>query len=146
MEYAIRDNETRKKVDDEVLRTCVKRCYFKKGVEGSFHYHPLALKVLALQLGCSKYDRVKWKEQLQEPDVFNGQREGSHPIFSILRKSFDNLQPEDKMLFMDVALFLPVQVRTVSNWTLFEWLKMLHRTSLQDMMKRVRLFFPSKST
>jgi hypothetical protein len=107
MENANFDCETRMDVDDEIIDSCLKRCYFKKGDGKSYHYHPLALKVLGVQLGCSKYDRNKWATKLKELDLFNLHREEEHPIFSILRKSFDILSSMDRMLFMDVALFLP---------------------------------------
>jgi hypothetical protein len=47
MENAIFDYETRMEVDDEIIDSCLKRCYFKKGYGKSYHYHPLALKVLS---------------------------------------------------------------------------------------------------
>ena len=141
MENAICDYETRMEVDDEIIDSCLKRCYFKKGDRKSYHYHPLALKVLGIQLGCSKYDRKKWGIMLEELDLFNLYREEEHPIFSILRKSFDILSSMDRMLFMDVALYLPRQEIWDFKMTSFEWLSMVHGTGVHDIMERVRLFF-----
>jgi hypothetical protein len=141
MENANFDCETRMDVDDEIIDSCLKRCYFKKGDGKSYHYHPLALKVLGVQLGCSKYDRNKWATKLKELDLFNLHREEEHPIFSILRKSFDILSSMDRMLFMDVALFLPGERFLNLNMTSFEWLSMVHGTNVRDIMERVRLFF-----
>ena len=97
--------EPRTEVDKKVLNRCIKRCYFSKGNNKlrSSHYHPLALKVLGSQLGAE--DPKEWKLQLKEVDVFNQRRERENPVFSILRRSFDELKPEDQLLFMDVALF-----------------------------------------
>lgn len=144
VEHAICDSETGTEVDDEIIDRCLKRCYFRKGDGKSYHYHPLALKVLGIQLGCTKYDRNKWAAGLKEFDTFNRQREEEHPIFSILRKSFDILLPMDRMLFMDVALFLPddnlYEFDREGNMSWFEWLSMVHGTSVDDIVERVRVF------
>ena len=140
LQHAICDQEARAEVDNDILDRCLKRCYFRKGAGKSYHYHPLALKVLGIQLGFYKYDQNKWASLLKEFDTFNRRREDTHPIFSILRRSFDTLKPEDRMLFMDVALFLPEPVLSKTKWTALEWLSMVHGTSVHDMMERVRLF------
>ncbi|KAG0615190.1 hypothetical protein M758_5G022300 [Ceratodon purpureus] len=156
LQHAIHDHDTRNEVaNDKVIENCVKHCNFQKGDGRSYHYHPLALKVLGMGIGCNKYDLMKWAAELKELDVFNRQREPHHPIFSILRKSFDTLLPEDQMLFMDVALFLPEFEPLSGSWsllqgrlfhetrvsdsmsTLFEWLSMIHETSVPGIMARL---------
>ena len=79
-------------------------------------------------------------EQLGGPDTFNQLQEREHPIFSILRRSFDTLKPEDQLLFMDVALFYPEEENGV-YWScnVFEWLSMVHGVSMDAIMRRVRL-------
>jgi hypothetical protein len=89
---------------DEFVKSCIERCSFRKGDGNNYHYHPLALKVLSIQLGNDPYE---WTEQLMKLDTFNQFCEKKHPIFSILRKSFDDLSKEDQDLFMDIALFFP---------------------------------------
>ena len=89
-------------VDEGVIRRCIERCYFGKGDGKGGHYHPLALKVLGSQMVGR--DAGEWALELEGEDVFNQRREQEHSVFSILRRSFDELLDEDKALFMDVAL------------------------------------------
>ncbi|KAG0601423.1 hypothetical protein M758_11G109500 [Ceratodon purpureus] len=96
-------------VGEKIIERRLKKCYFGKGRDDKHHYHPLALEVLGIQLG---YSSKPWKVQLDEldaGDAFNRlrERESQHPIFSILRRSFDMLGDEDQLLFMDGALFNP---------------------------------------
>ncbi|KAG0562531.1 hypothetical protein KC19_9G153800 [Ceratodon purpureus] len=96
-------------VDEHLILRCVERCYFQKEDGcGSCHYHPLALDVLGRQLSRLT-DLNEWVILLDriDEDIFNQSRENNHPIFSILRRSFDALSPGDQLLFMDVALYLP---------------------------------------
>ena len=142
-------------VDEEVLRQCVKRCYFSKGDGISFHWHPLALTVLGIEMGG---DPSEWESKLKEVDVFNQRREVEHGVFSILRWSFDMLREEDKLLFMDVALFdtsdfdytywrkawlhgyYPHILDIERTWCLYEWLRVVHNLSMDDVKKRVSIF------
>lgn len=48
LEHAVCDEE-RMKVEIDIVDRSLNRCYFKKGNGKSYHYHPLALKVL----GCT---------------------------------------------------------------------------------------------
>lgn len=124
----------KKVVDEEVLLHCINQSYLKR-YDGGYHYHPLALKVLGSQLAGR--DPKEWKLQLKE-DVLN-----PHPIFSILRRSFDELEDEDQLLFMDVALFDIdgdyKKWRDYPIWNFFEWLSMVHGTSVATVKRRVML-------
>ena len=127
-------------VDEEFVLRCVERCYFGKGDGKSYHYHPLALKVLGTQVG---YESEPWNLQFDEMDIFNQLREKNHPIFSILRKSFDTLLLEDQLLFMDAALFCPERSFFLREWVpinIFDWLSMMHGLSVDVVKKRVRHF------
>ncbi|KAG0570086.1 hypothetical protein KC19_6G137500 [Ceratodon purpureus] len=140
--------EPKDEVDEGVVMQCIYRCHFGKGDgKGSHHYHPLTLKVLGSQLvGRHPED---WKSQLEEEDVFNQRQEQEHPVFSILRRSFDTLKFEYRMLFMDVALFDigPFSRRNgviICNWdewttwyNMFEWLRMVHGISTEELKKRL---------
>ena len=139
-----------------VLRQCVKRCYFSKGDGKSFHWHPLALKVLGSEM--SGEDPSEWESKLKEVDVFNQRREVENGVFSILRWSFDMLREEDKLLFMDVALFDITDVQYKGwgklwwsgrygrifnvdrTWCLYEWLSVVHKLRVDEVKKRVSLF------
>jgi hypothetical protein len=153
--------ELTSEVDGELIMRCVERCCFRKD-DGSrsSHYHPLTLDVLGKQLGCM--DSREWRAQLNkiDEDIFNLSKEIIHPIFSILRRSFDAVCEEDQLLFMDVALFTPKRLYlplenshvacpklNVSEWlrmvhtcpelNVFEWLGMVHRRSAGDVVRGV---------
>ncbi|KAG0611643.1 hypothetical protein M758_7G154700 [Ceratodon purpureus] len=136
--FIISSNFEPKSEDDEKLvMHCVERCHFRKddGSAEHHHYHPLALDVLGKQLGC--IDPKEWEAQL-----YYQSREADDSIYSILRKSFDALSPEDQLLFMDVALFLPwhqhgpyMYQRAAYNYNMFEWLGMVHRTSVGHVIR-----------
>ena len=132
--------EGRNEDDEQLIERCVKRCYFENEEQRmSYHYHPLALDVLGRELAWFD-DPKEWVKQLDmiDKDIFNQSNEREHPIFSILRKSFDALVEEDQLLFMDVVLFLPhvfkesilsIQV------TVVEWLGMVHKIARVEDVK-----------
>ena len=54
-----------------------------------------------------------------------------HPVFSILRSSFDSMLEKDQLLFLDVALrFLPSDFKCSSS----EWLGMVHGKDRHDKL------------
>ncbi|XP_073390626.1 uncharacterized protein [Physcomitrium patens] len=133
---------TRNEADEELILFCVRRCCFRKGCGISYHYHPLALQVLGEQLGRVGYVPERWWALLNEIDLFNPFREPKHPVFSILRKSFDALTAQDQLLFMDAALFVPYSVGGYDfdwgyKWSVFEWLGMVHGISVDTVKKRL---------
>ena len=126
--------------DDQLIERCIKKCRFWKGdSERSYHYIPLALDVLGRELARLE-DPKEWEAQLDmtDKDVFNQSNESEHhPIFSVLRRSFDALPVPDKLLFMDVALFLP-QHNLFIDVNILKWLGMVHRIGrLEDVRNRV---------
>ncbi|KAG0569867.1 hypothetical protein KC19_6G122000 [Ceratodon purpureus] len=147
--------EPKDAVDEGVVMQCINRCHFGKGDgKGSKHYHPLTLKVLGTQL-VGRHPG-EWNSQLEEEDVFNQLQEQENPVFSILRRSFDTLKFEYRMLFMDVALIdnkpkLSLSRRVydsndgvmrnsdyLSTWyNMFEWLRMVHGISMEELKKRL---------
>ena len=139
--------ELTSEVKEGLIMRCVERCHFKKDDgSGSSHYHPLTLDVLGKQLGCIHL--MEWRAQLNkiDEDIFNLSKEVDHPIFSILRRSFDAVSEEDKLLFMDVALFTPNHFGLRSKYgfrgshymhNVFEWLGMVHRRSVDDVVRGV---------
>jgi hypothetical protein len=129
--------EIRDDMFEQLLKQCVKRCYFGKGDHSkSGHYHPLALKVLGGQLGS---DPKEWVDKLNELDPYNPYNEKVHPIFSILGRSFEILKQEDQFMFMDVAIYFPVTVLASLEGSLnvFEWLSMVHGKSLCVIKQKV---------
>ncbi|KAG0598272.1 hypothetical protein M758_12G059800 [Ceratodon purpureus] len=98
------DLPSRHEVDEGLLKDCIERCHFLKGDGKSRHYHPLALKVLGQQLG---FNTTKWAAQLRSIDTFNQLKDRRHPVFSILRNSYDSLDRKHQMVFMDLALVVP---------------------------------------
>jgi hypothetical protein len=131
-------------VDQELLEKCVKRCYFSKGQSSSsdyMHYHPLALKVLGCEVGdlARQYGITRQVVLLTRINTFNLSRQKEHPVFSILRSSFDSLLEEDQLLFLHVALFLPNPfVNVVFTVCLgMDWLSMVHGEKENDIALRV---------
>jgi hypothetical protein len=99
--HAARWKKFAKEEEKHDILLCVRRYYFQKGGGGDFHYHPLALQALGVQL-CSVGDKPsKWMEKLPRVRNFNyfGKE---NPVFDILRSSFDLLQQTEQSLFMDV--------------------------------------------
>ncbi|KAG0627855.1 hypothetical protein M758_2G233100 [Ceratodon purpureus] len=134
------DVESRNDVDEKLIFRCLERCYFQKeDGNGSFHYHPLALDVLGRQLSRLT-DLKEWVILLDriDEDIFNQSRENNHPIFSILRKSFDALSPGNQLLLMDVALYLPNDDSGFydSAHSVFDWLRMVHNFQKVDDVMR----------
>ena len=135
--------EPRNEIDEQLILRCLERCRFRKDVDKEHcHFHPLALHVLGTQLGF--IDPGQWRLQLDKinEDIFNPSRKNSHPIFFVLRKSFETLSYKDQLLFIDVALFLPGQGRNglECNYecNVFEWLRMVHKiASVNEVITRV---------
>ncbi|KAG0621673.1 hypothetical protein M758_3G039500 [Ceratodon purpureus] len=133
---------THNEADEELISSCVQRCCFRKGGGISYHYHPLALQALGEQLGRVGYVPGKWWALLNEIDFFNPFREPEHPVFSILRKSFDALNAQDQLLFMDAALFVPYSIGGYDDfygykWNVFEWFGMVHGISMNTVIARL---------
>ena len=132
-------------VATEVVKRCVERCYFSKGEGKGGHYVPLALQVLGEQLGCMGYDAEAWDVRLKKiGDTFENEMSGSkHPIFSILRTSYDCLSDEAKLLFVDVAIDLSFRRRSIRwawRWNILEWLGVVHGVSVNDVERQVRVW------
>lgn len=128
--------------DSELISTCVQRCCFRKDGGVTYHYHPLALQALGEQLGRVGYVPERWWALLNEIDLFNPFREPKNPVFSILRKSFDALNAQDQLLFMDAALFVPYSIGGYDydlgyKWNVFEWFGMVHGISVNTVIERV---------
>ncbi|KAG0580767.1 hypothetical protein KC19_4G197800 [Ceratodon purpureus] len=120
----------------DLISSCVQRCYYLKG-DGTFHYHPLALQVLGELLGCVGYDSRLWEEHLQKIDMFSAELSGNdHPVFSILRTSYDSLSPEVQMLFMDITLFVPSPDCYNVDWNLYDWLCMVHGLRVDEIIRQ----------
>ncbi|KAG0577117.1 hypothetical protein KC19_5G132000 [Ceratodon purpureus] len=133
-------------VDEKLLNQCIRRCYFSKGKNSNFHYHPLALKVLGSQLESMDYS--KWWLHLKDKETFNRFREYQDPVFSILRNSFDDLQNDRyKIMFLDVVLFDTKSDYGLDEydhynhdggWNIFKWLSTVHGLSVNDVHNQLR--------
>ena len=135
-----------------VVEQCVERCRFDKGGAvgtSSFQYLPLAIKVLAGQLGGSSKEPLDWREGMSKLN-FNPSQERVHPIFSLLRTSYDSLSVTQQLLFMDVALFCPrpnlrlprffrYGQEDIISGNVFYWLSLLHNKSLSDTKNDVSI-------
>ncbi|KAG0601931.1 hypothetical protein M758_11G148700 [Ceratodon purpureus] len=124
---------------DELIKNCIERCYFRKDDRNNYHYHPLALEVLSIQL--STLNPYEWMEQLMTVDTFNQFCDRKHPIFSILRTGYDNLKSQDDQdLFMDIVLFSPEDDKYETRTNVFEWLSMVHGKSINTIITKVKNF------
>ncbi|KAG0615814.1 hypothetical protein M758_5G068900 [Ceratodon purpureus] len=133
------------KIDEQLLNRCVERCCFSKGANQDCHYIPLALEVLGEELASVGYDSRKWDVRLKKIDTFEkALSQKKHPIFSILRTSYESLDDEAKMLFMDVALFLPCVQYQSWHWgcflkcNLYDWLGMVHGSKVKEMLNQLK--------
>ncbi|KAG0580357.1 hypothetical protein KC19_4G167800 [Ceratodon purpureus] len=106
-----------------------------------YHYHPVVLRELGMQLGILP---KQWEKKLTKLRFgrfrlsFDMLTLGSRPSF--LRKSFDMLSLEDRLLHMDAALFNPEPSQEGSILTqlnIFTWLSLLHGISVGAIMTRL---------
>lgn len=127
----------------------VERCFMTKGpicsASSEKQYVPLALKVLGRQL-CLPLNEfhvtnlTKWVNDLD----LKWSNQKQHPIFSILRLSYDNLpSSKHKNIFFDVALCVPRQHdNTSANVNeVCKWLSMVYCEDTHVILKIVSLFF-----
>jgi hypothetical protein len=126
-------------VDQELLEKCVERCYFFNGLSstsssGGYHYHPLALRVLGSEVGdFIRLDMTRQAAMLTRIVTFNLSRKKEHGVFSILRSSFDSLLEEDQLLFLLIALVLPLLLISEFSVSAMEWLGMVHGKEANDI-------------
>lgn len=134
-------------MDEQLLDRCVEKCQFSKGTgKDDRHYIPLALEVLGEELAYVGYDPKNWNMRLKKIDTFEKElSQHKHPIFSILRTSYDSLCDDAKMLFMDVAIFLPCVQYQSWHWgcflkcNLFDWLAMVHGSRVKEWLLQVSI-------
>lgn len=113
--------------DKRSIQRCIRKCYFSKGYGRGYHYHPLALEVLDLQLGFLEEEPLEWVNlsKVRNFSYFSGE----NPVFDILKSSFDLLPPTEQSLFMDVLLFSPWKFH--DEWDDFrnlkEWLCIVYK-------------------
>jgi hypothetical protein len=117
---------------------CLRRCYFQKGDGGDWHYHPLAVEALGLQLSCVGDKPSEWVKNLT-PRVKNfSYLSGVNPVFGILRSSFDLLPLCEQCLFMDLVFFIPVH-SIHEKVDMEEWLCLVHKEDEVEIKCRVML-------
>lgn len=117
---------------------CVARCYFQKGDKRGYHFLPLALKALGVQLGTLGDNPLEWVKNLPEAKDFNFLDEIQNPVFSILKSSYDKLKPADQCLFMDISLFMPFERHFGSlEIDFMEWLCFVHKQKEHEIQNGV---------
>ena len=119
---------------------CLRRCYFRKGDGGGWHYHPLAVEALGLQLSCVGDKPSEWVKNLSYlTRVKNfSYLSGGNPVFGILRSSFDLLPLCEQSLFMDLVFFKPVYP-SFHETDMEEWLCLVHKQDEVEIKCRVML-------
>jgi hypothetical protein len=141
--HAAKGKQFTSKEDNHFIAECVGRCYFQKGEKQGYHYLPLALKALGMQLGCLGNNPVEWKKGLSKVRNFNYFCE-QNPVFGILRLNFDRLQAQEQTLFMDIALYCPLNSGSSMDGVpdLIRWLSLVHRQKLEDSENQVQTCLP----
>ena len=86
---------------NRTMERFVERCNFRVEGMASQEYHPLALKVLGTRVGPYPEEWHKLKI-----DFKYYENEDTHPIFSILRSSYDALNLVFQRMFLDIALLV----------------------------------------
>ena len=121
--------------DDEKLRVLegVQKALFPRKRSGE-QFHPLALMALASRLGKLIDKPEQWRKTLQNLDLKKSQHK-DHPIFSILGSSFEMLPEEEKLIFMDVALFKPSCA--IVEEDIWKWLSLVHRLPYEVIQEHV---------
>jgi hypothetical protein len=119
--------------DKRAIKKCVSLCYFSNGATKDCYYLPLALKALGVQLGSVGDKPSHWWKILPKVKDFNYLEDEHNPVFSILRSSFDRLQPIDQCLFMDVVMFKVMHRPDISNPNLWEWLSYVYNQELEEI-------------
>lgn len=129
--------------DENAIQECISSCYFKKGESQGSHYHPLALRVLGVQLHYIGDKRpcewVKSLSKIRDSSHLQGAR---NPLFSILRSNFDRLPPQEQDLFMDLCIYFPSVNRKYATYILIwldlmEWLCLVHNVEIDKIKERV---------
>lgn len=134
LQHATYENSTIESFSSEckdVIVRCVEQC---------FQGHPLALKALGARLRIiSDVDPQQWSEHLEDLD-FKMSHDRVHPIFSILRTSYDALPEGHKFVYIDIALYAPQGVLwSVGN--LCNWLGYMHQKKphlIKEMLMGMR--------
>jgi hypothetical protein len=123
---------------DEQLRVVegVQRALFTRKLRPGEQFHPLALKALASRLGKLINKPEQWRNTLENLDLKFTQYK-VHPIFSILGSSFEMLPEEEKLIFMDVALFKPSCA--IVEEDICKWLSLVHQLPCKDIEEHVSL-------
>jgi hypothetical protein len=116
---------------------CLRTCYFQNGDGGGWHYHPLAVQALGLQLSCVGDKPSEWVKNLWTVKNFSNLT-GENPVFGILRSSFDLLPLCEQCLFMDLVYFQPV-FSFYEKIDMKEWLCLVHRQDEVEIKCRVML-------
>ena len=135
--------QSQSKDDEKDIWYCVEQCRFSKGGNKGVHFHPLALKVLGLQLHNMECNPRKWVKSLSRDHKFDQDRKKEHPIFCILGRGYDLLREEDQLLFMDAVLSNPSQrwywKREYQKYgvNFYEWLSIVHNSQESSIKKRV---------
>jgi hypothetical protein len=124
--------------EERDILECLRRCYFRKGHGGGWHYHPLAVEALGLQLSCVGDKPSEWVKNLT-PRVKNfSNLTGGNPVFGILRSSFDLLPLCEQCLFMDLLYFQPFYPFG-EKIDMKEWLCLVHKEDEVEIKCRVML-------
>ena len=106
--------------EKSVVVKCVEEACF------SGKYHPLALRALASYYNnVSGRNPLDWVEHLNDIHKLRPREESeSENIFWILGLGFDTLSKTEKLLFLDVALFIPGVI--YFDISTIEWLSAMH--------------------
>jgi hypothetical protein len=139
----------------EVVEKCVSYAWHSKGedtkLSPTYHFHPLALKVLGSYMKTLTPFPSKWIEKLNNPRILGSKVKD---VNSVLRTSFNMLPDDDhRAMFLDVAIYAPklhcyscvlfcgYRASTVEE--VCEWLSMVYEQDIEvvkDMVSSLNMY------
>jgi hypothetical protein len=127
----------------KVIKDCISYAWHSKGCDTklspTYHFHPLALKVLGLYMKTLTPFPSKWIEKLNSPKILGSKVKD---VNLVLRTSFDMLLEDDhRAMLLDVAIYAPercynrFKAPTVEE--VCQWLSIVYEQEIEVVKDKV---------